>query len=209
MLRKEALHNATGAVWHRFPFVTIVLAGTAGLASWQYELGNTLVKNFAEVLPSSSWLTWLERWPQSFFIASPVFRNPVDSLLAAALVGLTVGVTEWREGWKHTLSKVFVFQAFGCIVTRLYEVSGLLPPDKMNVPDVGSSAVTVALTAILLAEKIQKHTYRCHTFKLVVYSGALVVLAVGTTAGSVAMGDPTSAVAHGAAVGAGIVASLL
>jgi hypothetical protein len=209
MLRKEALHDAASTARHRFPFVTIVLAGTAALASWQYEMGNALVRNFAEVLPSSSWLTWLERWPGSFFVASPVLGNPFDGLLTAILIGLTVGVTEWREGWKRTLSKVFVFQALGCVATRLYEVSGLLPPDKMNVPDVGSSAVTVALIAGLLTEKIQEHSRRCNTLKLAMYGSALVVLFIVTTIGVVALGDPTSAVAHGASVGTGAAVSLL
>lgn len=208
-MRKEALHDAAGTARHRFPFVAIVLAGTAALASWQYETGNALIRNFAEVLPSSSWLIWAERWPGSFFVASPLFGNPLDSLLAAVLIGLTVGVTEWREGWKRTLSKVFVFQALGCVATRLYEVSGLLPPDKMNVPDVGSSAVTVALIAALLTEKIQEHSHRRNSLKLAMYGGALAVLTVGTTAGFVALGDPTSAVAHGASVGTGIAVSLL
>ena len=209
MLRKEALHDAARTARHRFPFVAIVLAGTAALASWQYEMGNILVRNFAEVLPSSSWLTWTERWPGSFFVASPLFGNPADGLLAAVLIGLTVGVTEWREGWKRTLSKAFTFQALGCIATRLYEISGLLPPDKMNVPDVGSSAVVVALTAGLLTEKIQEHSRRRNTLKLVLYGGALAVLTVGTTAVFVALGDPTSAVAHGASVGTGAAVSLL
>ena len=208
-LRKEALQDAAHTARHQFPFVAIVLAGTAALASWQYEMGNALVRNFAEVLPSSSWLTWAERWPGSFFVASPVLGNPLDGLLTAALIGLTVGMTEWREGWKRTLSKVFVFQALGCVATRLYEISGLLPPDKMNVPDVGSSAVTVALIAALLTEKIQEHSRHRNTLKLVMYGGALAVLTIGATVGVVALGDPTSAVAHGVAVGAGAAVSLL
>ena len=208
-LRKEALHDVASAARHWFPFVTIALAGIAALASWQYEMGNALVRNFAEVLPSSSWLNWAERWPGSFFVASPLFGNSVDSLLAAALIGLTVGVTEWCEGWKRALSKVFVFQALGCIATRLYEISGLLPPDKMHIPDVGSSAVIVALTAAFLTEKIQKHSQHGNSLKLAMYGGALAVLTAGTTAGFVALGDPTSAVAHGASVGTGIAASLL
>jgi hypothetical protein len=180
-------------------WLAAVLAGATVFASLLSN--NQLVKNFTEVLPTSSSLEWVIRSPGSFFVASPLFGEPLDALQTAMLVGLCVGMNEYRHGWKQTLRLVIVCQTIGCFATRLWETWGRLSPDALKMPDVGSSAVTVALLTKFCVETAQERKSRLA--QIAWYAGA-VALGVGTTiVYSILTGDITSAVAHTAATSLG------
>lgn len=185
------------------PYLAIALVGGIALASWQ---ANTeFVRSFTEVLPTLPWTTWLARSPGSFFVPSPWLGEPADSLIALSQTALTVGNEERRRGWIKTAWEAATFQTIGCTATRLFEVSGLLPPEKMHEPDVGPSAVTVAFATKYLVEKAREATEIRHRRRW--YAGAAAV-GLAATGGALLTGDPTSAVGHAAGSLCGWVAGL-
>lgn len=198
-MSERRITEQTGGKLRRLPIATVILASGVALGSWQSS--NEIVRSVTEVLPSSPWETWLTRWPGSFFVASPLVGEPTDGVLAVTQTAIALGINERRTNWRRMLVEAAVFQAVGCMATRLYEVSGLLPQAKMHEPDVGPSAVTVAFGTKYLIQRARESAGKA---RVAWYIGASA-LGVAAIGGAWAAGDTTSAVGHAAGFMSGLI----